>query len=52
LYLFDNIFDGIPMSVATHLKSELEPGQDHIKVVSVINQSRRVGAGHNLLSFP
>ena len=45
-------FGSIPGSVATHLKSEPEPRQRRLEVVSVIDQNRRVGDRHNLSKFP
>jgi hypothetical protein len=46
LYLFDNTSEDIPMSVAIHQKSEPDPGQGHVEVVSDMNQkwSRRCRA--------
>jgi len=48
----EDTFDNIPISVATHLKSEPESRQRRLEVVSVVDQNRRVGDRHTLLQFP
>ena len=52
VYLSKDTFDGVPISMATHLKSESEPRQCRLKIVSVIDQNRRLGDRHNLLKLP
>jgi hypothetical protein len=40
------------MSVAIHHKSEPDPGQGHVEVVSGMNQNGHAGAVHIVLNFP
>ena len=51
-YLSKDTFDGVPISMATHLKLEPESRQCRFKMVSIINQNRRLGDRHNLLELP
>jgi hypothetical protein len=50
--LSEDTFDSIPISVATHLKSEPEPRQRSFEMVSIIDQNRCLGDRHVLLQFP
>ena len=50
-YLSEDTFDYIPISVATHLKSEFEPQQCSFEMVSIIDQNRCLGDRHVLLQF-
>ena len=50
-YLSKDTFNCIPISVATHLKSEPEPRQCSFEMVSIIDQNRCLGDRHVLLQF-
>ena len=50
-YLSKDTFDGIPISVATHLKLESEPRQCSFEMAGPIDQDRCLGGRHVLLQF-
>lgn len=41
-YFFEDTVDAIPISSATHLKSESYPGQHSLEMRCAINQKRRL----------
>jgi hypothetical protein len=50
-YFTKDTFNSIPISVATHLKSESGPRQRSFEMVSIIDQNRCLGDRHVLLQF-